>query len=192
MSDTQHSLGKLIQGDPERDAVHIAVVAVEADTVLSPGMRVGFTAERKAARVVPEIIGIVDPFLTETVYPGDKFFMFLLPNTITSLKHNWTHPAFENVAPAVGDPKAVSEAWLRDFCAKADCPGYDKVMAAIMGSDPEQDDDRDWYSSRIDGDYLHFSGRDAHGEIPAEFWLHVEVVLGRQQEQRPAYFSCSC
>ena len=44
----------------------------------------------------------------------------------------------------------------------------------------------------FEDEYLFFSGSDAHGEIPAEFWMHVENVLGRKFENHPTYFSCSC
>jgi hypothetical protein len=176
-------LGKLVQGEPERDAVHIAVVAVVADGVLSAGMRVGFKDGGKVGRLPQEVIGIVDPFLTETVYPDDKFWMFLLPNTITSLKHNWTHPAFEGERPkSTVDPKVASEAWLRDFIKGADCPDYETVLAAAANGNVA-----DW-----DEDYLHFQDRDAHGEIPPEFWDHVEIVTGRKCSKRPTYFSCAC
>jgi hypothetical protein len=49
-------------------------------------------------------------------------------------------------------------------------------------------------SYRNDGEYLFFAGRDAHGEIPPEFWDHVEVVTGKKigPEDRAQYFSCSC
>jgi hypothetical protein len=41
-------------------------------------------------------------------------------------------------------------------------------------------------------EYLHFDGEDAHGEIPDEFWTHLEVVTGERPPYRPKYFSCSC
>ena len=35
---------------------------------------------------------------------------------------------------------------------------------------------------------------DAHGDIPEEFWGHVENVLGRKipARRRAKYFTCSC
>jgi hypothetical protein len=35
-------------------------------------------------------------------------------------------------------------------------------------------------------------GRDASGQIPPEFWDHLEIVTGVKQNKRPNYFSCSC
>lgn len=105
--DTINLLGKLITNpNQSRDAIHIAVAPVECGAfTLYPGQHIGLDGEGKAvpARfkskpelfgVVDSAIGIVDPFLVETVDKGDKFFLFLYPATITSLKHVWEHPAF--------------------------------------------------------------------------------------------------
>ena len=44
-----------------------------------------------------------------------------------------------------------------------------------------------------DDEYLHFNDTDAHGEIPDEFWIMAEIVLGRPiKGKKPSYFSCSC
>lgn len=181
MSDPQTKLGQLIEEGAQRDAIHIAVAPVIAATKLQPGDHIGFVASNQEM-VGPSAspIGIVDPFLKGAVQEGERFWMFLYPNTITSLKHVWTHPAFSALTPV--DPKAASEAWLRAFIAGADCPGYETVIAAAIDGG-----DQSWNS-----DYLHFDGRDAHGEIPPEFWDHVEIVTGSKISQRPSYFSCSC
>lgn len=122
MSDAQTKLGQLIDGDRNRDAVHIAVAPVIAAVELKAGMRIGLTSDGRAARVVNEIIGIVDPFLTTSIDPGDKFYMFLLPNTITDLKHVWTHPAFPEQA---AQPTPIPE----------DEPTYDEDYDYCCGND---------------------------------------------------------
>ena len=183
MSDTQHLLGMLVDGNPERDAVHIAVVAVTAGERLLPGNRIGIV-DGVATCHTTKVLGIVDPFLTHMVCEKERCWMFLLPNTITSLKHNWTHPDFD-AATAEAPPlvsTTASEKWLRDFCERSDCPDYDTVIAAATGKGEKQ-----WHD-----DYLHFEGQDAHGEIPPEFWGHVEVVTGKKIKDRATYFSCSC
>ncbi len=94
-------IGKLIEnGDRRRDAVHIAVAPMTADTELVPGQAIGFTCQNdfEFAGVSENPIGIVDPFLTDSVKPGQRFWVFLYPGTITSLRHVWTHPEFSAVA----------------------------------------------------------------------------------------------
>lgn len=92
----QPVLGKLIEGDAYRDAVHIAIAPVTAAGPLAPGQRIGFVEDDtdRVQACVENLLGIVDPYLEDWVREGDQFYMFLFPNTITALRHVWTHPAF--------------------------------------------------------------------------------------------------
>jgi hypothetical protein len=97
-------LGRLIpDGDRRRDAIHVAVAPVTAAVRLAPGQHVGLVQEGNPELVGPcqNNIGVVDPFLTEEVEPGQRFWLCLYPNTITGLRHVWTHPAFAAVAARV-------------------------------------------------------------------------------------------
>ena len=80
-----------------RDAIHIAVVPVTAARQLYPGARVGRDPDdpSRFSNRSETLVGIVDPFLTKAVAEGERFWLFLYPNTITSLRHVWTHPEFE-------------------------------------------------------------------------------------------------
>lgn len=182
MSDTQFLLGKLVQGNPERDAVHIAVVAVEADGPLSAGMRVGFKDNGRVGRLPQEVIGVVDPFLTESVYEGDKFWLFLLPNTITSLKHNWIHPAFEAETPRA---KSASEDWMRAWAVKH--------MSEDYYGDGEKLSPETAYANAIEAGRTHSVGpyEAARDHIDSEWWSHWETITG-QIGDREEYFRCAC
>src|SRR5262245_29880092 len=92
------NLGHLCGPDARRDAVHVAVAPVLAAQVLRPGEHVGFVdGSRVGSALNP--IGVVDPFLTGAVQPGERFWLFLYPNAVTSLRHVWTHPAFTPKPP---------------------------------------------------------------------------------------------
>lgn len=189
-TDALATLGTLIQGG-ERDAIHLAVEPIIAGESILPGSNIGIS-NGKAYYSGDGIkaLGIADPFLQTTINPGERFWLIVYPRQITSLRHVWEHPDFETQVTIVRDKK-VSEAWLRDFCEKSDCPGYDIVMAAVNGeSIPEVEGYGTAYD--IDPSGFFFSGRDAHGEIPPEFWYHVEIVTGKRPQYMPAYFSCSC
>lgn len=183
MSDTQHSLGKLVTGNPERDAVHIAVVPVTAAGSLKAGMRVGFLPDGRVGRLPQEVIGIVDPFLTESVDEDDKFWLFLLPNTITSLKHVWTHPAFG--AEPARDAKSVSERWMRAWAMEH--------MSEDYSGDGEKLNEDAAYANAIEAGHSKSVGpyEDARDNIDNEWWSHWEAITG-QQGDRDNYFRCAC
>lgn len=96
---TTKLLGKILDDNAKMDAIHIAVAPVVVEQHLLPGEHVGLSDAGEA--IMPSTffpaIGIIDPFLTEAVQPGQRCFIFLYPGTITSLRHEWTHPAFEPV-----------------------------------------------------------------------------------------------
>lgn len=97
-------LGRLIEdGDRRRDAIHIAVAPVTAAERLTPGQPVGFVDEGDPERVGPcdRNLGLVDPFLGAAVEPGQRFWLFLYPGTVTSLRQIWTHPEFTRAAAVV-------------------------------------------------------------------------------------------
>ena len=96
-------LGKLIEGVAFRDAIHIAVYPAIAGEDLEPGERVGFLDDGLMYCHADDSknIGIVDPFLHQGVGEGYKFWLCLFPNTVTSLRHVWTHPAFKVKPPEV-------------------------------------------------------------------------------------------
>lgn len=92
-------VGSLIGKDEvaRRDAIHIAVAPVIAGTPIRPGSHIRLTETGLgvwASYKDGETIGIADPFLKEEIRRGERFWLFLYPNTITSLRHVWTHPAF--------------------------------------------------------------------------------------------------
>lgn len=192
MSDNKHTvvtdalatLGTIIGPEQKRDAIHLAVDPVRALVGMNPGQPVRI--DEGDAYPVPTLEnahGIVDPFLAEGPREGQYFWFIMKPRVITSLRHVWDAPGFPSVEPVpeVVPDKAASEAWLQQFCRDADCPGYRTTLDQILEGNPDT-----W-----DEDYLHFRGSDAHGDIPDEFWDHVEIVTGRKF-YRAKYFSCSC
>ena len=180
----EHTIvGRLLDKPEERDAIHVAVASVTAGRGLRPGQHIGFEIDGGTERVsfdAAPLIGIVDPFLKRSVEPGERFWMFLYPNTITSLKHQWTHPAFgpeEKVAPQAD---AASEAWIRDFAEQYDIT-YNRMIEAAKG----------WLKNRA---YL-CGGSELEGErVPEEFWIHFERATGQRvdSDDRENFFTCSC
>jgi hypothetical protein len=173
-TDALETLGSIIDEHQKRDAIHIAVEPTIAKEKLYPGQNVGVDGTSKNP------VGIVDPFLKNPVMPEERFWLLVYPREITSLRHVWTHPAFEGEPQAVADvtSKQVSEQWLRDYCRDSDAPSYEKLIYAAV--------------ENTDSDYLLIEGQDAHGTIPPELWNHIEIVTGKKISNRPEYFTCSC
>lgn len=175
-------LGTLITTDADRDAVHVAVVPIKAQVVLIPGQRVN-----KDGLPLGSPVGIVDPFLTDVVKPGQTFFLCLFPETVTGMTHRWSHPAFDGrpepgeVAPPSG--KSASRAWIDDFAGQFNMTG-DALIAAARevqrgGWAITQYGGQDWQDN--------FDNR------RAEFWQHYAAVTGEAVRETDAnVFSCSC
>lgn len=202
-TDALETLGNIIDDTAKRDAIHIAVIPAIADRDLHPGDHVSVKSDG-LARWVPEGKGqgIVDPFLPEGPKAGERFWLLIYPRKIKSLRHVWSHPEFPDepgvsVEPAkvdaVAGDRAAAEAWLRRFCDHADCPSFETVMEILdKGTLPSPDSEYYRTGGYVDGEYLHFNGEDAHGDIPPEFWDYAEIYLGKKLTKRPSYFSCSC
>lgn len=91
-------LGSLLpETERQRDAIHVAIVPVIAEELLQPGQHVGlsrpFGLDNYVSSAAPHI-GIVDPYLTESVMAGDRFYLCLYPGTVTGMRHYWKHPDF--------------------------------------------------------------------------------------------------
>lgn len=174
-TDALETLGNIIEGGG-RDAIHLAVEPVIAAEDLYPGQHVGLGANGATTNGVKKL-GIVDPFILGMIPKGKMFWLVVYPRTITSLRHVWEHPDFTEP-----ETKPInSETWLREFCDNNDCPSYETVVGAVKDSKGYFDDE----------DFF-FQDQDAHGEIPPEFWGHMENVVGFKMNAKPAHFSCSC
>ena len=72
--------GKLVDdNERQRDAIHIALAPVRAAERLLPGQHVGLVDPDDPNLVAPAEtnIGIVDPFLTDVIEAGQRFWLFL-------------------------------------------------------------------------------------------------------------------
>lgn len=187
-------LGEVITTDQKRDAIHVAVVpAVSGERVLRGGDHVGI-ADGRLMKQEP-YLGVVDPFLRTVVLENQKCWLFLYPNTITSLRHEWVHPAFPlpEKEPAQSAEKdlsthvrvqegnefeAGSVEWLTDFALDHGISFDELVEGAVSGEGACFGVDRD--TGTI--------------ENPV-FWQHIAAVTGKIFDGGHIYgthFVCSC
>lgn len=181
------TLGTTFSESYGRDAIHLATIAVTSSERLYGGQHVGLLPDQTVSAKAPKLIGIVDPFLQMTVV-GERFWLVLYPRTITSLRHVWTHPEFdeEKIEDKI-NKKLQSELWMQDFCRNTDAPPYhDLIAVAARRADNIISD---WEG---EGEGLCF-GIECSGEIPPEFWTHIENIIGRPiKGPKAAYFRCAC
>ncbi len=184
MSDVK--IGQLITGDAQRDAIHVAIAPMVAAQRLLPGQHVTINEEGLATLGYIKGVGVVDPFLQYAVEAGQRFYLFLYPNTVTSLRHEWTHPAFDN-------EKTEAMKRLEAFAANLRSEDYSESYNAEMNAD--------WVIGRLreaKSGSVTVGGcfeQDCFQEKADSLWNDYEIVTGDRvprEEREDVYFSCSC
>lgn len=203
MKDVLTTLGTLIDTTQKRDAIHIAIAPVVADMILYPGQGIKFRVNIEsgafsldykkvyASNVDP--VGIVDPFLKGAVYPGQEFWMFLMPGSITSLRHDWTHPAFKDVIYVDEFEKAIEPAATEKWARPSPPPLWLTSFEDDSGLDHDEliDAGIEWVKY---GNYKSDGGRWEGQDVPDEFWPYFETLTGMRvkENDRMSFFSCAC
>ena len=181
MSDIQ--FGKIIYGYQQRDAVHVAVTPIEAGDTLAPGewvcLKEGVAHKRRSWRD-GEAVGFVDPCLEEGVKAGQRFWLWLRPGSITSLRHNWTHPSLPEQPPTSEQKQAAMKRMgeigehIGGFSAEQMVKYYADVATRGDGCLPNDIDNYD---------------------APADFWEVGELITGlviAPAKKKDHYFRCAC
>lgn len=178
-------LGSIIEEPQNRDAVHIAVAPVFAGEDLRPGGKVFVGQDGEMFRIGlsgSKPIGVVDPYLRTGPKKGQQFWLFLYPGSITSLRHEWAHPAFTvpETEPVVAvDLKQKGEKRLQELALEMGLSYADVISrldealtdgSVYVGQDADQDM---WNSRREDLFDSYF-------------------LLTGKRIDKETYFSCAC
>lgn len=186
-------LGQTLDGPGPKDAAHIAVVPV----LLGEDMKAGDHARvvcGKAYRADHLAIGIIDPYLEQYhLWEGTWVYMFLYPNSITGVLHNWLLPEFDDNSEIKEIPRlnAMSVEWLENFAHRYNT-SYDAVVvkcqeALSFGTTYKGHDDKQY-------SWVTFYGTDIH-EVPKGFWTHFRKATGwkvLKKDTDRVTFTCSC
>lgn len=74
-----------------KDAFHAPCVLVSSDQYIDRGDRLKFVGPNKVVRDWENPQGVADPFLsTILIVPGEVFWMFLLPDQVEDLTHQFS------------------------------------------------------------------------------------------------------
>jgi hypothetical protein len=190
---TEPNLGSLIEGDAERDAVHVALIPMIAGEHLSAGEKFCLKFDDRSValrgdyRNPEEVVGVVDPFLPGFggVEKGEKFWGMLFPQTVTGMRHHWQHPLFDKPAEEIVAETNYYELWLRNFCDEWNFD-FDELIGAATGTS-------EWRFVVARGKDLHSAGE--LGEDHALFWEHLEGYMDVKfsEDHRDGMgWSCSC
>jgi len=110
-------LGQLAnEGDPDRDAVHVAVLRGTARVRVDPGQVVFFDEEGHMVwgDEQPAGSGIVDPFLQKIVEIGEKFWILLSPGVAKNLHHSFDIDSIKE------ETEEEHRDWCRQHCGHDD------------------------------------------------------------------------
>lgn len=210
-TDALETLGKIHEFTEKRDAIHLGVEPTVAGETLYPGQDIGIV-EGQAYPAIHGVkaLGIVDPFLTEPVYEGQRFWLVVYPRAITSLRHVWEHPDFapaveleepepteeeiHRAAAMMGDPRALAKdwitAWLEEVNAQlGDGDGNEITFEGLISTAMTHVGTTTW-----GGDYISRGGAFEGFYTPDEFWDKLADYKGINipSKDRGNFFSCSC
>ena len=206
MNDVADKLGTFLNGTEQRDAVHIAIAPVVADTELKPGQHIGFVEKNNFELVGPlsppsqyPTIGIVDPLLSGVIHKGQRFWMWMYPNTVTSLRHDWEHPSFpkQSIKPMKPSQEEIALAtqqlikdgsieWMQDWA-------NEHMSLNYYDDGNEHLSKEESYKKAIEAGHTNCVGpyEEAKEYIDNEWWDHWENITGCKGD-RGQYIRCGC
>lgn len=180
-------IGQIIIGPQVKDAIHCAIMPVVAAEKIPAGAHIGLSNDGKACRGTTHL-GVADPFLKTKILAGDTFWMFMYPNTVANLRHEWDHPALAKIEKIKQKEKSqTSKEWLENYA----------LYNVYSGRGYSEEQAYEALLSQVKGGDLTFYGKDCHDlcDVPDsdELFQHLSVVLNRQiGAENFSYFSCSC
>jgi hypothetical protein len=219
-TDALETLGYILSSDEARDAIHLAVEPVIAGSYLNPGAHIQRGDDNKYYNCPPnEGQGIVDPFIQGMVRPGNKFWLVVYPRKISSLRHVWTHPDFDDLLhdfnqhiaaeastavvtttvtiDPLEDRKAESKAWIEEYVHRLNDEngaGRDDGYYGDYYGTVDYDELMQTAKEHATSGWSYLSKGGLLEGVCTEdaFWDHFIVVTGIVPKERGNFFSCSC
>ena len=181
-TDALETLGMVHFREEKRDAIHLAVMPVEAGETLMPGQHIGVVNGKAFMEHQP--IGIVDPFLPRPIEAGERFWLVIYPRKIQSLRHVWSHPALPDEGAVPAFAPGERELAYTYLVQVAERHGVD-IGELLAGAE----------NSLAGGDGLCFGTDIDYSFIDIEkVWRSYELVTGKTVPagKREWFFRCAC
>lgn len=156
MINKRNVLGKPPLDLGDKDAIHVAIVAVRAGEVIKPGDRVGFNEFNEAVQD-DDGPGVADPF-RKSIVRGDSFWMLLAQDEVPNVRHVWEHPSIKFDPPTrpvvenrylklIADGFGLTVAQLMDACSNY---VHHSTKTPYRGPLTEEQLDEKWCDEKYD------------------------------------------
>lgn len=163
-NDPIKTIGQILKGNHERDAIHVAILPVKAAEPLVQGTTVKVDNLGRATHARrEEAIGIIDPFLPKAVEMGEKCWVFLFPGTVTGMRHHWSLPAVDGEGLTATRAKSIE--WLNQYAAACKID-YDEFIEAVT-----EFVNNGCTSATMEDNFSDY-------QVTDEFWTHFKSVTG--------------
>jgi hypothetical protein len=165
MINKKNVLGKEPMELGDKDAIHVAIVAVRAARLISPGERCGLNEHREA---VPDSkgVGVADPFLKANIVRGQVFWLLLAQDAVPNVQHVWEHPTVDFAPPT---REVERNKYLQQYADELGVT-YEQLMAAcafVVENDdaapyPGTKDQKEWEDTDTHDIWYEWSGETGH------------------------------
>lgn len=179
----QSKIGTVLESLEPRDAVHIAVFAAPLGVPHSyAGTYVALVGEVLVPCLVENAIGIIDPFIKRRVYQDEVVLVFIMPNTITGLRHVYQHPMLDGVP----EPRSLKSEvdWVTTFATTMNC-----TYTEFMEMADAYVDHGDCVTLGVELGAAFYEG-----DWPG-FWERYDRITGLESGKSgldDAFFNCAC
>jgi hypothetical protein len=197
--DTIKKLGTVRAKDEGRDAIHIAVLTLQAKADFHVyGKLYVDKAGSPTPNETPSNVGIVDPFLLPgtKITKGSWFYVYLTPGSISGLVHVWTHPDFPDTPTEIppdgaltptGELRLAALQRIAAFCNNAGISLDSSELIELLDTGACR-------HFSFEGDSIYSGDEEISEEVPVAIIRDVETVIGRSvyESNEPLYFRCAC
>ena len=116
----------------QRDAIHVAIVAVRAGKPIKPGQRCKMNEFGEA--IPGDGPGVADPYRKSIITTGQPFWLLLNPTEVSSVSHTWEHPDIPFAEPV---REAVRNKYIEQYASEYGVT-YEQLMdacASVIATD---------------------------------------------------------
>lgn len=117
MINKKNLLGKTPNELGDKDAIHVAIVAVRAGRLIKPGEKCSINKDKEA---IPSEkgVGVADPFVKKNIRRGETFWLLLNQDAVPNVRHVWEHPDVDFSPPI---KEASKNGMIEEYAKELGC-----------------------------------------------------------------------